>query len=209
MKILNYIKEFFIALAGGTGKKTDIENKPTELENAPIKTGVKIALVRGHGGNDPGASGNNTNEVAYNSWVMDYVEKHAIKNLKCFKGSSSLNAVNLSKSFNPDIVIQMHLNAFNGEAKGCEVLVVKGDVKSYTLAEKFAKEFTTKFNRTLRRSGDKGKKILGASDRGVTSLIASGSVIKILVEPFFIDNKNDFVSKEEYAQFLLEWINGL
>lgn len=180
-----------------------------EVEVNPIKTGTRIALVRGHGGNDSGAAGNGTTEVAYNSWVMDYVTSKTTKNVKVFKGSSSVNAVALSKSFNPEIVIQMHLNAFDGTAKGCEVLVIKGDTKSYPLAEKFAADFTKKFNRVLRRSGDKGKKILSSGDRGVASLVASGNCIKFLVEPFFIDNRSDFVSKEEYAQFLLEWIEAL
>ena len=104
------------------------------------------------------------------------------------------------------IVIQLHLNAYNGAAHGCEVLVIDGDKKSYPIAEFFAARFTQKFGRTLRRPEANGKKILKSKDRGVASLVASGSAVKILVEPFFIDNKNDFVAKEEYAKFLLNFL---
>jgi len=121
-----------------------------EVENFPANPGLRIALVRGHGGNDGGAEGNGTNEVAYNTFVMEYVAKHTKRNLKCFYGESSMGAVTKSLMFRPDITFQLHLNSYNGSAHGCEVLVVKGDTASYPLAEKFAKAFTEKFGRTLR-----------------------------------------------------------
>ena len=179
-----------------------------EIDNFPIDKNLKIALIRGHGSEDSGAVGNGTSEVEYNTWVMEYVKKNTTRNVQLFYGEKSMDAVIKSSLWNPDISIQMHLNSYNGEAKGCEVLVVKGDTKSYPLAEKFAKEFTSRFNRVLRRPENKGKKILESSDRGVASLKASRG-IKILVEPFFIDNQNDFVAKEDYAKFLLDFIEKL
>ena len=193
------------------GKNNPTPSAPTKPESpTPVyipKPGIKIALVRGHGGNDSGAIGNGTSEVEYNTWVMDYVAANSTRNLKIFKASSSIDAVLNSRSFSPDITIQLHLNSFNGQAHGCEVLVLSGDTKSYPIAEKFAKEFTEKFNRKMR--GDKGKKILDGGGRGAGSLYATKSGIKILVEPFFIDNKSDFISKEEYATFLLKFIDNL
>jgi len=179
---------------------------PAEVGNFPF---LKIALVRGHGGNDPGALGNGTSEVEYNSWVMDYIASKTTRNLKCFKGESSVGAITKSLLFLPDITIQLHCNSYNELAHGCEVLVIDGDRKSYAIAEKFAKEFTVKFGRKLRRPEAFGKKLLSSSDRGAASLKATLIGVKILVEPFFIDNKNDFLSKEEYAKFLLEFTERL
>ena len=179
---------------------------PAEVGNFPF---LKIALVRGHGGNDPGALGNGTSEVEYNSWVMDYVASKTTRNLKCFKDDSSIKAVLSSVSFKPDVTIQLHCNSYNKLAHGCEVLVIDSDKKSYAIAEKFAKEFTIKFGRKLRRPEAFGKKLLSSSDRGAASLKATLIGVKILVEPFFIDNKDDFLSKEEYAKFLLDFIERL
>ena len=179
-----------------------------EVESFPVDKKLKIAIVRGHGGNDSGAVGNGTSEVEYNTWVMKYVEANTRRNVRCFYGNSSMGAVLSSLTFRPDVTIQLHLNSYNKQAKGCEVLVVKGDTKSYPIAEKFAAAFTARFGRVLRRPEAKGKKILESSDRGVSSLKASTG-IKILVEPFFIDNKDDFVSKEDYAKFLTDFIEGV
>jgi N-acetylmuramoyl-L-alanine amidase len=184
--------------------------KPVEPTPSFPSGKLKIALVRGHGGKDSGATGNGTNEVEYNTWVMDYVKKN-VKNHKveCFYGDSSVGAVLKSLAFGPDITIQFHLNSYNTLAHGCEVLVLKGDTKSYPLAEKFAEAFTKKFGRFKRQPSTNGKKLLGSGDRGFTSLKTSAIGIKILVEPFFIDNKVDFVPKEDYAKFIVEFIEGL
>ena len=140
---------------------------------------------------------------------MDYVSKKTRRNVKSFYGKKSLDTVYKAVSWVPDVSIQLHLNSFNGTANGCEVLVLSGDTRSYALAEKFAKEFTQEFGRTLRRPEVKGKKILSSVDRGAASLRAAPKGVKILVEPFFIDNKNDFVSKEEYAKFLTKFVDNI
>lgn len=203
--IWNYIKLVF--------KKPSIPSSTPSEPSKPYepKTGLRIGICLGHSftGSDKGAYGNGTNEVEYNSFVMDYLQLQGIPDVRYYKARNSLNAAYDAKREGCDIIIQLHLNAYNGDARGCEVLVIDGDVKSYAIAEKFAKEFTGKFNRVMRRSYDNGKKMLSSRDRGVSSLVASGSAQKILVEPFFIDNVNDFVPKEEYAEFLLEFIKSL
>lgn len=180
-----------------------------EVDNFPIDKNLKIALIRGHGSDDSGAVGNGTSEVEYNTWIMDYVSKKTRRNVKLFYGKKSLDTVYKAVLWAPDVSIQLHLNSFNGSANGCEVLVLSGDTRSYPLAEKFAKEFTQEFGRTLRRPEAKGKKILSSADRGAASLRAAPKGVKILVEPFFIDNKNDFVPKEEYAKFLTKFVDNI
>ena len=213
MKFLRWLKNLFRQHPDDTQTTNPSDSNSSETPNsstpsASIKPGLKIAIVRGHGGNDSGAVGNGTSEVEYNTWVMKYVEANTRRNVRCFYGDSSIRAVLASLTFKPDVTIQLHLNSYNKQAKGCEVLVVKGDTKSYPIAEKFASSFTARFGRVLRRPEAKGKKILESSDRGVSSLKASTG-IKILVEPFFIDNKDDFVPKEDYAKFLTEFIEGV
>ena len=190
-------------------KEIPAPSTPVEVKPYEPTTGKSIAVCLGHSftGSDKGAYGNGTNEVEYNSWVMDYVQLQGLPNVSFHKGRNSVTAA--LSAVGADIIIQLHLNAYNGSAKGCEVLVVDGDTKSYPIAEKFSKEFTERFDRVMRRSYDQGKKLLSSSDRGVSSLVACGDCEKILVEPFFIDNSSDFVAKEEYAEFLIEFIKGL
>jgi N-acetylmuramoyl-L-alanine amidase len=209
MKFLKWIMSLFNKSETPTSSKP-IEQKPVEPTPSFPSGKLKIALIRGHGGKDTGAKGNGTNEVEYNTWVMDYVKKN-VKNHKveCFYGDSSVGAVLKSLAFGPDISIQFHLNSYNTLAHGCEVLVLKGDTKSYSLAEKFAHAFTKEFGRFKRQQNTNGKKLLGAGDRGFTSLKTSAIGIKILIESFFIDNKVDFVPKEEYAKFVVEFIEEI
>jgi len=208
MKFLRWLKNLFRQQPNSPEIPDSSTPDNTQTTPDDIKPGLKIAIVRGHGGNDPGAVGNGTSEVEYNTWVMKYVEANTRRSVRCFYGNSSMGAVLSSLTFKPDVTIQLHLNSYNTQAKGCEVLVVKGDTKSYPIAEKFAAAFAARFGRVLRRPEAKGKKILESSDRGVSSLKASTG-IKILVEPFFIDNKDDFVPKEDYAKFLTEFIEGV
>lgn len=205
-------KQITHSSTGGGGTTTQPDGTVIVIPETPNVKGTKVALVLGHSftGADKGAYGNATNEVAYNSAVMDMVKNNLAEKVTVVKGSSSANAASRAKAFLPTVVIQMHLNAYNGQARGCEVLVIDGNSKSYDIAEKFAKEFTTTFtNVPLRRVETKGKKMLKANDRGVASLVSSGDVKKMLVEPFFIDNSSNFVPKEKYAEFLTKFVESL
>lgn len=214
---MKWLKNLFKKIFGGKDEAPSTPSQPTTPTvpttpmppYEPVNTGLKIALIRGHGGGDPGAGGNGTNEVEYNSWVMDWVVAHSSRNIRAFKGSSSANAVSLANVWKPDVAIQMHLNSADGAPKGCEVLVISGDTASYPLAEKFAADFNKHFNQATRRADTKGKKILASSDRGVSSLRDTKAKVRILVEPFFVNNPADFKKKEEYAQFLLDFTNSI
>jgi N-acetylmuramoyl-L-alanine amidase len=203
MKVIKWLLGLF--------KKKEIEPIPTpdtkpnipEIPDTskPSKK-FKVAVVRGHGTNDSGASDNGTNEVEYNTWVMERLE--GMENVKCFYGRNSIDAITKSIPWSADLTIQLHLNSAGPTAHGCEVLALKGDEKSYPFAEKFASDFCAKFTRKMR--GEKGKKLLDSSDRGYTSLKLTLMGAKILVEPFFLSNKEDMVAKEEYLEFLKQYI---
>lgn len=205
---------FLLGLFKSGTQKPEVSAKPYIVAEAPKKEEPKptfpspikkrkIAIARGHGGKDGGAEGQSTNEVEYNTFVMQEIAKAGL-NVTCHYGDNSAGAMLKAITSMPDLIIQMHLNSADSDAQGCEVLVIEGDVKSYPFAEEFAANFNAKFNKPIRRASTKGKKILGSSDRGAKSLKLSKLCPKILVEPFFISSKNDFVPKEEYARFMIE-----
>jgi len=182
--------------------------KKEEMDSSPKK---KIAIVVGHGNGDGGANTwNGSNEFNYNSFVAEEVKrktKHLVKNF--YRGKSGIVGVALEAvAWNPDISIELHLNSYNGKAKGCEVLVLQGDKKSAELAREFAWQFTSKFGRVLR--GDQGVKWLSSGDRGAASLKAVAPINQsILIEPFFCDNPDEWIPADKYARFLVEFLDGI
>jgi len=179
-----------------------------EVDNFPKK---KIAIIIGHGSGDPGASTwNGSNEFLYNSNVAEYIKANSKHDVKLFyRSSTGIVGVALKAvSWNPDVSIELHLNSYNGKAKGCEVLVLDNDEKSGELARSFAASFTSKFDRVLR--GDKGIKWLSSGDRGAASLKVLMPIKQsILVEPFFCDNKEEWLEWDEYAKWLNGWLNDI
>jgi N-acetylmuramoyl-L-alanine amidase len=168
----------------------------------------KIAIARGHGGADSGCQNSEITELEYNTWVMNELEKAGL-NISCHYGSNSASSMLKAIASMPDLIIQMHVNdADNLSANGCEVLVVDGDTRSYVFAEEFAENLNKEFNKPTRRVSTKGKKILDSNDRGVKSLKLSKLCPKILVEPFFIKNKTDFIPKEKYLEFMIKQLKS-
>jgi N-acetylmuramoyl-L-alanine amidase len=199
-------------------KKTPAKSEsPATSPSVPAPAGnlgiKKIAIIVGHGNGDSGALGwNGVEEFKYNSMVAEEVLKTVTnKEIKVFyRGPTGIAGVAAKAvAWGPDLTLELHLNAFNGKAFGCEVLVLSGDTASGKVAESFALEFTKKFNRTLRR--DKGVNWITSSDRGGASLRAvSSAKYSILVEPFFIDTKSEWVDSMDYARnFLIPWIIAL
>jgi len=180
-------------------------NNPSSSESK-IKN---VAIIIGHGAGDSGAVGNGTNEFAYNSKVAQLVleSKEHGKNIKLFwRDSRGISGVNGDvKKYNDDLSIELHLNSYNGSAKGCEVLTLAKDEVSIKIARDFSDKFCAKFNR-IKRDGD-GVKELNPKDRGHYSLLSvNDPPPSILVEPFFIDNTNEFIQPEVYAKFIIEWL---
>lgn len=191
------------------------EQAPVELpvETKP-STGIKkIAILVGHGAGDSGAiCYNGTEEHNYNLQVAKILlSENSNKELSMFlKSPSGWVSTYLKVAlFNPDLTIELHLNAATGSAVGCEVLCLSNDEKSAEIGRSFAKAFTGKFGRKLRR--EQGINFISAGDRGYGNIkgckaLSPGS---ILVEPFFCDNKNEWIEPVEYAKFVKEWLNNL
>lgn len=190
-----------------------VPEKPTSPSNQVPKHDIrKVAIIIGHGNGDSGAMGfNGMSEFNYNSFVAEEVANAKIdKEVKLFyRGSSGILGVAAKAvAWNPDLTLELHCNAFNGTAKGTEVLCLKGDEKSGVVAKSFALAFTKRFSRVLRR--DQGINWIDSGDRGAASLKAvSLTKYSILVEPFFLDTPSEWVEPMNYAKFLIEWLNEL
>lgn len=215
--VFKLVKNFLIVwVRSFNGKKEEIERvsetpnpKPSYPWDQPHRI-ERVSLIVGHSKSDKGAYGHATNEWDYNSFVAEYVKANSTKQIGVFyRGATGIVGVAAQAlTFKPDLCVELHLNSATAAAKGCEVLVKKGDKPSDWFGQNFAQLFCKKFARTMRRND--GTFDIGSSDRGYTSLRALElSPAEILVEPFFLSNPAEKLSKEEYAQFLLEWINGL
>ena len=180
--------------------------------NDEINTSIKkIAIIDGHSPDDCGAVGwNKKEEFTYNSYVAQGIHAANLnKETKVFyRGKSGILGVGHEVSaWNPDLSIELHLNAYNGTASGCEVLCLEGDSNSAKIGQSFAASFTKVFARKLR--AENGIKYLGKHDRGSINLSSCKVNLKILVEPFFLDNIDEWVEPLTYKNFLVEWINSL
>ncbi|GAB1376875.1 hypothetical protein MASR1M48_17270 [Lactococcus petauri] len=202
-------------------KQTNSMPAPAPVE--PVKTEVivvpqsssskikKIAVIIGHGHGDSGATGNGTTEFEYHSKVAKGLQALCpTKEIKLFfrdgRGIGGVNAD--AEKWGGDLTLELHLNSFNGKAKGCEVLVLSKDEVSIKMGQNFADLFCSTYNR-IKRDMD-GVKELKKGDRGHYSLLlVDDPAPSILIEPFFIDNPAEFIQPEEFLRFLANWINKL
>ena len=96
-----------------------------------------------------------------------------------------------------------HKNAYNGKAFGFEILVLAGDSLSYNVAVNIAQEFKKAFPKHTLRHGNGVLKVDGR-DRGAGNLRSAkraGMEVALLIEDFFLDNKNDFLAPKTLSNF--------
>ena len=191
-----------------------VQYRSTKVE-LPVKessdgSDKKIAILIGHGQGDGGATcWNGTTEHDYNKKVAEIIKSKMPNVTLYFKskvGDWAPVYVQMAVS-RPDVSIELHLNAYNGQAKGCEVLITSEAARS--LGEKFASMFCLKFGRVMR--GSRGIKWLGNGDRGFGNVYSASKVSKkaILLESFFCDNKAEWIDPEVYAEFLIGFLKEL
>ena len=171
---------------------------------------AKVFLTAGHGGSDPGATGNNLTEKWINLTVMlkckSVLEEHGVTVI-CSRMSdendSVYEEVKEANASGADFAFSIHTNAGGGD--GFEVFYYSPNDKAKKLAglaEKHVKE-------------------LGQNSRGLKSgnhlyFIKNTKITAVLVENFFIDNAKDktigdTVSEQEafgiaYAKAILEYL---
>lgn len=179
---------------------------------------MKIAIIEGHG--DKSGSTIDTGSLHYNGKTeLTYTRevtkllnerkaeiRHEIKTFKQFPsvGECAKEVI----AWKPDVSFECHTNAYNGKAKGCQAQVLSNDPASFKFAKAFAEAFCKKFGRVL-RDGD-GVLEMGRKERGIYNLTSVEALpASVLLEPFFGDNKADYVSVEDYVNFLIEFFNSL
>lgn len=152
---------------------------------------IKILLVAGHGAGDPGAVNKkyNVNEAAIVREQVKAVKARleTYKDVTVTIADTSKDAfAELQKGKAPfgtgyDYVLEFHLNAFNGSAKGTEIYVTTTE-KYLTVEQKINANLAKYFdNRGVKRTNF--SVIWWAKQKGMSSA---------LVESFFIDNNADY-----------------
>lgn len=158
---------------------------------------MKIAISIGHSSKEQGATTKDkkTSEFVFNSCLASLIKKElethgitaVITNRLTDGGgtgmSASAKAINATNS---DIAIELHCNAFNSKAKGCETLYWHSSAQGKKLAQIIQKEVATCLS-----NPNRGVKAIKKGDRGSTVLYKTNMPCTIL-EPFFIDSPEDY-----------------
>lgn len=148
---------------------------------------MKILLIAGHGAGDPGATGNGYKEADLTREVVGLVKTRLSKFADVTVHDPNKNAFAILNSggyinFTPyDYVLEIHFNAFNGQAYGTEIYVTS--TEKSTVVEKKMVDNIAK---------------LGFTNRGVKKtdfyLIRTAKrqgVSSALLEVCFVDNASD------------------
>lgn len=156
---------------------------------------MKLALVVGHQKSSQGAvNTDGTTEFAFNDdlaisikdfWDDRYLEKTGDTIEIMYRETNYSNLPGEINARKPDFVVELHCNAFNTEANGCETLYYHTSTKG--------KEISRYFQSYILKSlgnKDRGIKPKTASDRGGYILRYTNAPC-IITEPFFIDNKEE------------------
>jgi len=175
---------------------TEIQERLSELESeqeiAPLKK--RCALVIGHKKSSPGA----VNERA-GITEFDFNEDLAIRIEKKIRNAEVQRIYRRTykelpddiNALEPDFVISLHCNAFNGKASGAEVLYYHKSKKGRKMGEILVNHLVEHLK--LPNRGTKPKTV---EDRGCP-LLRSTKAPCLIAEPFFIDNNSDLARAQE------------
>jgi len=167
-----------------------------------------VGLIVGHSAKAPGAKVISTNgtvssEYQYHRSVVEKITGPSIvartaqfAHIAFRDGHGVYGATQEIIKANVDLSIELHTNASSGSASGVEAYYYMPSSK--IICDLYCQMFATKFKRKNR-----GAKDIKKNGRGVTNLSLLQDIpYAILVEPFFGDNQDDYVSVIMYATFL-------
>ena len=172
---------------------------------------MKILLISGHGAGDPGASGNGYKEADLTRELVNLIATRLRKYATVDIYNQSRNAFKDVKAgvFKPgkyDYVLEVHFNAFNGNAHGTEIYVTSRE-KGITVEQNIMKNMKAFF--TLRDNDsvfDGVKRENFAVINKCKNLGMSGA----LLETCFIDNASDMRTYQENKNDIAQAIvNGI
>jgi len=168
---------------------------------------MKIALIVGHNQTLQGAINYlGESEFQFNLKVCQYIYENSNKeNISVFlKDADYVERIN---DYHPDLIVELHFNAFTTEILGSEALVLKGDDKSQLEAHNLLNKFKDEFDIKVR-----GIKYLQKYHRGFKNFQGLDHFPMVLFEPCFANFKTKDSTKimenwKEYAQFFIEYFD--
>src|SRR5699024_3614824 len=150
---------------------------------------VKLYLDVGHGGSDPGATGNGLKEKdlnlqiskKINSLLKSYDGITVKMSRSTDKTLSLRQRTNEANSWGADLLLSIHINA--GGGTGFESFIYNGTVSSNT--SKYRDTIHNEIMKQLKSVRDRGKK------RANFHMLRESKMPALLTENMFIDTKND------------------
>lgn len=189
----------------------DPKDTGTPKPNDDVK--AILGIVVGHERKAPGADFKlGGSEYDFNSDIAARVKEYAGRKYPNIKveiiyrdGVGISGAYRKAKALKVDACIELHFNAYNGQAQGTETLCTS-DYED----RKFAGFIHSKICAVFQRAGQsRGVKALPRSARGGQSLYAMTGVPNCLVEPFFGDNINEAkMANDNRVPYAMALIDG-
>jgi N-acetylmuramoyl-L-alanine amidase len=174
------------------------EPKAVEEDSPSKKKQPRLAIVVGHNSVATGAYAVkpiSKSEYAFNSILAADIailstQKNVEVDVFLRDEGGVVSAYEDAVESNPDAIIELHFNAYNGRASGTETLYVD-EMDDRGLREKeLAQSIQYQMVKALDLP-DRGVKDRDRHDRGFRNLTQTYKIPSILIEPFFGDNPND------------------
>lgn len=167
----------------------------------------KCALVIGHKKYSPGASNSNSKltEFAFNDALAVDIEKEVVgvDVQRVYRRTFDSLPQDVNE-LNPDFIVSLHCNAFDGSATGTEVLYYHRSTRGKAIAEILNERLVGALG--LRNRGVKPKT---SEDRG-GYLLKKTVAPCVIAEPFFIDNDSDLkVASDNRAALAKAYAEGI
>lgn len=174
----------------------------------------RIMLDPGHGGTDPGASGPSAPHEATLALRCGTALKNRIVNecggtVKMTRTTDTFISLSSRKassvSYDPYIFCSIHLNAYNGSAKGTETYYYWSAGNSSLLANKVHAQMIANF-KTVSGFTPTNR---GVKTAAYTVITGSSSVPAILTEGLFVDNSTEWsIINTESKDGFKKWVQG-
>lgn len=167
----------------------------------------KCALVIGHKKSSPGASNNSSGltEFVFNDKLALDIEEEisGVQVQRVYRRTYNSLPGDINE-LNPDFIVSLHCNAFDGSASGTEVLYYHRSTKGKLIAGILNEQLVQALD--LKNRGLKPKT---AEDRG-GYLLKNTIAPCVIAEPFFIDNNEDLKTAIDKRDLLVKaYTNGI
>lgn len=158
----------------------------------------RIVLVIGHSFKSQGAANEKLGITEYEYCMnlalelFKHEENTEIDLILKARNKSYESLIHEINTLNADLVIELHLNAYNKKVQGTEVLYAKTSKKSKEIAEIFQEELVKNL-----KLPDRGARGIDKQDRG--GYLLYGTIAPcIILEPFFLDSAIELYEEVVY-----------